>query len=247
VGRKARLKRERRQKRREILDESWRFFTSRGFLRQVRQMIHDAGIDVHSSVAATRIFCELGHDVGLNIQPLSVEVNVYNPVFTAYIEKNGLNPSDEEMTEMGEAGGRYVCLGSKDEDRPRAEGTWLGHLVAVMLVKGKPATVVDLTIDKAHRPTDDIALVDPLIFGCPPGFLDGKDVAEGIIGTPKGKICLVYRAIPDDLSFEGHIDWTRDYAAKAHDKIDFGEMPQAAPAPSGLLGPDGLPLESSGE
>lgn len=219
MGRKARLKRERRQRQRESLNEAWGFFTSRGFLRQVRQMIHDSGAPVHSSISNVKVFCELGADIGLDVQPLAVEVAAYNPVFTDYIEKNGLNPPEEEMTRMGEAGGRYVILGSDDERRPRAEGRWTGHLVAVMRAKGKPLTVVDLTIDRAHRPNDDIVLIDPLIFGVPKEFLTGQEVAQGIVGTSKGKVCLVYTAKPLDTDFKQDEDWVRDYGARTHDKI----------------------------
>lgn len=221
MGRSSRLKRERNQKERESLNEAWRFFTSRGFLRQVRQMIHDAGGPPQSSVACTKVFSELGASIGLDVRPLPVEVTAYNPIFTAHIEKHGLNPSEEEMTALGETGGRYVVLGARDEKKEVSNLQWPGHLVALMSAKGKPLTVVDLTIDRAHRPNDDIVLTDPLIFGVPRTFLSGSEVAEGIIGTPKGKVCLIYRPLPDDQSFLQTPEWQRDYGARTHDKIDI--------------------------
>jgi hypothetical protein len=221
MGRQSKLKQARRDKRRHSLNEAWGFFTSRKFLWQVRKMILDSGVNTNSSVCCTKVFTELGLAVGLDIQPLSVEVSVFNPVFAAFIEKNGLNPSDAVMRNLGEAGGRFVVLGAKGEHEPKAEDAWPGHLVAVISARGRPSVVVDLTIDQASRPTKDINIVDPLVFGVPDDFLTGKSVATGFCASKAGKLCFVYRAYPDDKSFEPTADWQRDYGAKTHDKVEI--------------------------
>jgi hypothetical protein len=226
MGRNARLKKERRRERQRLLNEAWSFFTSRGFLNNVRKMIHDAGADVSSSLCCTKVLVELGCDVGLDIRPLVVETSIFNPVFTKWIEKNGLNPSSEEMKSMGEEGGRYVVLGPRNDSQPRKEETWPGHLVAIMRAKGKPTTVLDLTVDRANRPLKDIQIDGPIVFGAPEDFAAGESVASGIYPTKVGKICFVYRAFPDDRGFEDHPEWKKSYGAKTHDKIDIEEPAQ---------------------
>jgi len=246
MGRNARLKRERREKRRKSLNEAWLFFTSRGFLKQVRQMILDAGANVNSCIACTKILVELGTTVGLDIRPLTVEASVFNPVFTEHIKEHGIDPEEDDMVRLGEAGGRFVVLGARDEREPNGPGMWPGHMVAVMRAKGKPVTVIDLSIDQASRPKKDINIVDPLVFGVPDEFTQGTSVATGIYGTKVGQICFIYRGFPEDTSYEAAPDWQRSYEARTHDKIE-AQAPEGAPKPSGLLGPDGLPLGPAGE
>ena len=197
-------------------------------------MIHDAGANGSSSICCTKVLVELGQDVGLDIQPLVVETSIFNPVFTKWIETNGLNPSPEEMKTMGEAGGRYVILGPRDDSQPRKEETWPGHLVAIMRAKGKPPTVLDLSVDRANRPLKDIQIDGPIVFGAPDDFITGGSVASGIYPTKVGKICFVYRAFPEDRGFEDHDEWKKSYGAKTHDKIDIEES--AAAGASGELG-----------
>jgi hypothetical protein len=220
MGHQSRLKQARRDKRQRSLDEAWDFFTSRKFLWQVRKMILDSGARVNSCICCTKVFVELGTTVGIDIQPLTVETSVFNPIFTNHIEQHGLSPSDAEMHKLGQEGGRFVVLGPRDGREPHSPNAWPGHLVAIMRAKGKPTTVVDLTIDQANRPAKDINVTDPLVFPVPEGFLSGKSVAMGIVGTKVGKICFVYRAFPEDRSFEASPDWQRDYSAKTHDKIE---------------------------
>ncbi len=229
MGRNARAKRERREKRRQQLNEAWSYFTSRHFLREVRRMILDSGALASSCICCTKVLCQLGENLGLDVQPLVVETAIYNPVFTEFIEKNGLDPSDEEMREMGEKGGRFVVLGARDVREPSGPNSWPGHLIALMRAKGKPPTVIDLSIDQANRPKKDILITEPVIFGVPVGFAKGTFVAQGIAGTEAGKICFVYRAFPNDTSYEASPDWQRDYGAKAHDKIDLGDLPEKTP------------------
>jgi hypothetical protein len=228
MGRKARLKRERRQKRIDDLNEAWGYFTSRSFLSEVRRMILDSGTDPSSCIACTKVLCQLGEDLGVDISPIVVETSVYNPTFAEYIEKNGLDPTAEEMMRLGRAGGRFVVLGSRLDREPEPD-KWPGHLVALMKAKGKPTTVIDLSIDQANRPKKDINITDPVVFGVPDGFVDGSYVAVGYAGTSAGKICFVYHAIPEDTSYEESPDWQRDYGARTYDKIDFGGLPEKTP------------------
>lgn len=228
MGRKSREKKERRQKRRETRNEAWAYFTSRGFLREVRNMILDSGVKAESCICCTKVLCQLGRGLGLKVDPLVVEASIYNPVFAAHIEKHGLDPTDEQMRKMGEAGGRFVVLGSRRE-RKVTPDKWPGHLVALMRAEGKPPTVIDLSIGQAHRPQKDINITDPLVFGVPDGFVSGSFVATGYLGTKAGKICFVYRAVQGDKSYEVSPDWQRDYGASTHDKIDLGELPEKTP------------------
>jgi hypothetical protein len=253
VGRNAKLKKKRREKRRREINESWPYFTSRRFLGEVQRLYRDSGANPESSVGCVKVLQEIGDEVGLTIKPISVEVTVYNPTFAAHIEEHGLNPSPEEVHRLGEAGGRYVVLGSRGQ-KQKDEDNWRGYLVALLTASNKPPTVIDISIGQATRLADGIVCDRPLVFGIPEGFFKGTHCTVGFEPGPNGKICFVYRALPDDTGFESTVDWLRDYGAKAHDKIDFGDMPEETPEevpeppkPSGLLGLDGRPLELSGE
>jgi len=228
MGRKARLKRDRREKRIADLNEAWGYFTSRSFLSEVRRLVLDSGAAPDSCICCTKVLCELGKDLGLEVHPMVVETTVYNPIFASHIEKHGLDPSAEEMMQMGKDGGRFVTIGSR-LDREPEPGKWPGHLVAVMRAKGKPITIIDISIDQANRPKKDINITDPLVFGVPDGFVEGTFVAVGYAGTSAGKICFVYHAVPEDKSYEDSPDWQRDYGARGHDKIEFEGLPEKTP------------------
>lgn len=220
MGRKGRLKLERRLARRQSINDAWGFFTSRRNLFQIRKMILDSGAKVNSCICCTKVLVELGEATGLDIRPLTVETTVFNPVFADFIEKKGLDPTEEDMHAMGKAGGRFVVIGSR-RDGDAEPGCWPGHLVAVMRAAGKTPVVIDLTIDQANRPNKDIHITDPLVFGVPSGFLMGRAIATGFYPTKAGKICFVYRAIPNDTTYEASPDWQRDYGARTINKIEF--------------------------
>ena len=229
MGRNSRVKKLRRAQRQHSLNEAWGYFTSRHFLRQIRRMMLDAGAAHNSCVAACKVYCQIAETVGLDARPLTVETSVFNPVFAEFIKQHGLDPSEEQMREMGEQGGRYVVLGARDEGDEGDEGetpsesNWSGHLVAILSANGRRPVVVDLTIDQANRPDKDILIPDPIVFEAPPGFVDGVGVATGYCVTPAGLNAMVYRAFPEDISFESSPEWQLDYAARAHDKIEFEE------------------------
>jgi hypothetical protein len=263
VGRNARRKKKRREERQRELHEMWSYFKSGRFLGEVQRLIRDAGFNPRSSVGCTKVLKEIGDGLKLSITPVSVEVSIYNSIFTDHIIEHGLNPSDEDMHRLGEAGGRFVTLGSRSQKTEDAD-KWHGYVVALLKVPNKPDTIIDISIEQATSVADGIICSRPQIFGIPPGFLTGTHVAVGYQPIPNGRNCYVYCAIPDDNGFEQTTDWNRDYGAKAHDQIDFGDMPQVAPEsvpqvgqPDGqgspgpsvitppesrLLGPDGFPL-----
>jgi len=230
VGRKAKLKKQRREERRKAIDEVWRYFTSRYFLTQVRKMILDSGASADSCICCTKVLMQIGESLCLNVQPLVVEANVFNPVFAKHVVKHGLNPSEEEMKRLGEAGGRFVVLGAR-EDREAGANKWPGHLVLLASAKGKSPVVIDLSIDQAHRPKKDILITEPVVFGVPDGFTRGEYCAVGQVGTEVGALCFVYRAFPEDKSYEVSPDWQRDYAAKAHDGVPVDGLPSLTEQP----------------
>jgi hypothetical protein len=253
MGRNARRKKERREERRRVLNENWAYFTSGRFLGEVQRLIRDSGVRLESSVACTKVLKEIGDELMLDIQPVSVEVTVYNAVFADYIAEHGLNPSDEDMHRLGEEGGRYVVLGPRDKKND--EENWHGYVVALMKAKDKPPTILDISIEQATRLEQGIICNRPMVFGISPDFLEGECMAVGYQHSANGMNCYTYRAIPDDTGYEKTLDWCRSYGAKAHDKVDFGDMPEAAPEepsvvappPPKLLGPDGRPMGSLGE
>ena len=141
-----------------------------------------------------------------------------------------------------------MVLGPRNQKND--EENWYGYVVALMTAKGKPPTVLDISIGQATRLEYGISCNRPMVFGIPDGFLAGTHVAVGFQPVADGKNCYVYKAIPGDKGFEKVLDWVRSYGAKAHDSVDFGDMPEKTPeeplvdvppAPQ-LLGPDGNPL-----
>jgi len=224
MGRNARLKRQRREKRQREINEGWPYFTSGRFLGEVQRLIRDSGGNIDSSVGCTKVLQEIADELGLTIKPLSVEVTVYNPTFADHIIQHGLNPSDEDVHRLGEEGGRYVTLGSRNL-KPDDPENWHGYLVALLTAPNKPTMVLDISIGQATRLADGIVVNRPLVFGIPDGFLAAEACAVGFQPGPNGKICFVYRALPDDTGFEQTTDWVRSYGAKAHDNVDFGDMP----------------------
>lgn len=260
MGRKSKLKRKRNEEKRRIVNENWVYFTSGRFLGEVQRLIRDSGVSLESSVACTKVLKEIADELMLDIQPISVEVTVYNATFATYIAEHGLNPPDEEMHRLGEEGGRFVVLGARGQEND--EKNWHGYVVALMRAKKKPPTILDISIEQATRMEHGIICNRPMVFGVSPDFLSGDCLAVGYQHSASGMNCYTYRAIPDDDGFKRTLDWTRSYGAKAHDKIDFGDMPetiQELPEEEGeetsivvpdtprLLGPNGLPLERPGE
>jgi len=224
MGKNANLKKKHRAKRRREINEGWPYFTSGRFLGEVQRLIRDAGIDLESSVGCTKVLHEIAREVGLSLTPISVEATVYNPIFAEHIRKHGLNPSDEDMHRLGEAGGRFVTLGARNKKND--EENWHGYVAALLKAPGKPTTLIDIAIGQATRLEHGIVCDRPMVFGTPSGFIRGTHVAVGFSAGSNGKVCYVYRAFPDDKGFENTVDWKRSYGAKAHDKIEFGDMPE---------------------
>lgn len=258
MGKNARRKKKRREERRRLLNENWAYFTSGRFLGEVQRLIRDSGMSLESSVGCTKVLKEIADELLLNIQPVSVEVSVYNPIFADHIAQHGLDPSDEDMNRLGDAGGRFVTIPG---ERKNDEENWYGYVVALMTAKGKPPTILDISIEQATRVEHGIICNRPMVFGVSEDFLQGECLAVGFQPVPEGRNCYTYRALPDDKGFEKTLDWRRSYGARAHDKVDFGDMPLVppevaeepeeslvvAPEPPRLLGPDGMPMGPSGE
>jgi hypothetical protein len=208
-------------------------------------MVKDSGLNPESSVCATKVLCEIGRDLEIDISPLTVEATVYNEPFAQHIAESGLNPSHKIVERLGEEGGRYVVLGARTKKKDEESDDWSGHLVAVLRAKKKPPTVVDLTIQQATRATYGIVIKDPLVFTAPAGFLNGSSVSLGQMFTSGGQVCFVYRALPLDTGFRNTVDWLRDYEARAAKKIDLGDLPEKTPEePS--VGPGPCPTGPAG-
>ena len=244
MGRKAKLKQQRRQARREEINEVFDYCTNGRFLGEVQRLIRDSGANAVSSATCVRVLHDIVAEVTEHVEivPLSVEAIAYNHVFADLIQRSGLDPLPGMVVELGDQGGRYAVLGA--EDRKNESEDWYGHLVALVKAKGKPNLVIDMAIARINAPEDGILFKRPVVFVPPEGFVEGDSIATGFEVGPDGeKLALVYRVYPDDTGYTETVDWNRDYGIRVHDKIDFGDMPLVAPCPEGMEGTEGPPGE----
>jgi len=224
MGRKARLKQERKL---QAKQEAWDHFRGPMFLREVRRMILSSGAQADSCICSVKVLCQLGESLGVRVEPLTVEAYVYNQIFVDFFAEQGFNPTTEDFKRLGEAGGRFIVLGSR-ESRDAVEGKWQGHLVAIAHppkgVNDVPY-VLDISIDQAHRPQKKLMLQDPVCFPIPSKrFLTGEQDAVGLTESAGTKMCMVYRAHPAITDYEVSPDWQRDYAAKTHKNVAFDDL-----------------------
>jgi hypothetical protein len=234
VGRNARLKRERKLKR---VREGWDQFLHPSYLAEIRKMILSSGTTPDSCICGTKVLCQIGASLDLRVEPLVVEAYIYNAGFVLHFANNDFNITEADMKKIVEGGGRFVVLGRRIEPQePPKPGKWAGHLVAVVHppkgVNEQPR-VVDISIDQAHHPENGLLLQEPAIFPVVKGFLSGANSAIGLTEVGGVQMCMIYKAHPDDTSYEASPDWQRDYEAKAHDGVPIDRLPEKTPVDDG--------------
>lgn len=215
MGRAARIKKQQRQ---AELRTRWREFIGTEFLRAVRAHILASGAQSDSCICSTKVVIQLAEQFNLRAEPLVVEASVFNPVFADHFQQHGIGVDEDTMRRLGESGGRFVVLGCRADREPAGPNKWPGHLVAVVhppagLANATPH-IIDLSIDQAHRPNKSIVVEEPIAFPTPDqDFLQGKSVSIGYVKTSAGLLCFLYRAYPEDHSYDVSPDWQRSYVA----------------------------------
>src|SRR5262249_24957371 len=132
----------------------------------------------------------------LTAKPLSVIATIFNPAMSERIEKEGMPTLEQAVADWFPRGCYSLAVGLGEEE----PGKWPGHLVATL--GGK--VLIDLTLDQADRPKHGIELPMPIVAPFPAEFLSDEGEICGLVNGCR----VVYRARPEDRSFERSRDWT---------------------------------------
>lgn len=205
-GKRARL---RRQAERQAVFSR---LVSSPFLRQIRASILRSGARPDSCIMSTRVMCDIGEMIGINITPLTVRALVFNRVVADEFRRRGDDEVPDEVIRdlVANKGGWILDVGVREG--PTAPGQWAGHLVAVARTAGVDPVVIDLSIDQADRPEKGIKITEPITFPVPPAeraFLRGEQNA--MLADRDSGILMVYLAYPGDVSFKDAPDWEREW------------------------------------
>ncbi len=157
----------------------------------------------HSCIMAAAVLLDVLENKCISqAYPLTVKARIFNPRLTDLINKeSSLTP--DLLSAYLEADGCHMIIigcgeGSSDQ--------WPAHLVVVIpgILKAKDA-VCDLTITQANAADWGINL-HPILMGVRDPFLNGsEDFGVTVNGSR-----VVYRAFPDDHSFEQTSLWKRN-------------------------------------
>ena len=200
MGRKARLKRERRKLK---LKTDWDEFIRR--LPYLRRTILESGARRDSCILSTRVVCVLAQTLGFRAIPMTVEAIGMNKPLADYTREHGQAPDDSRMAEFAEKGARFIVLGARD-DRIAEPGMWAGHLCALVSTEGH-RVLIDLSADQADRPHKRIHLTGPLHVEVGRDWEKGEEMAA--LNLDEDGLML-WRAIPDDDTYTTSPDWTED-------------------------------------
>jgi len=205
---KKRKKRQKRKQARQRPEKTiWEQFLEMDRLKLIRSQIL-ASSRVDSCVRSTKILVQVGNLLGVKVEPLTVEANVFNPPFAKEIIKYNWD-IPENVLETLEAKGCYQgVLGSRrDADRVPKPGKWPGHLVAIVHTPKHPV-LVDLSLDQITRPQWDVLIEEPFVYPLTePGFLAGThDIAAEV-----NDLVYLYCSAPEDRSYEEAVDWITDF------------------------------------
>lgn len=161
---------------------------------------------IDSCIASTRITIEVMRRLKVKARPLAVEATVYNEGFHDAVTAEGW--PDTSDTEAFHAWCDKHNAWSLGIDRSQSQGDmrWPGHLVALV---GRSPYLVDAAADQMSRPKKGIEM--PGVFVQPlyqTGFVTGQQPAI-FTGEEDGKVkqVVVYRAFPDDRSYNTAPDW----------------------------------------
>lgn len=206
MGKASRLKRERRERRAQRIEH----FVDQRHLDHLRASIMRAGARADSCIYSTRLLGVMAKHWGLNFQPLTIMVGIFNPVFGRYMVEHNVYDltkiPEDTVRQLGEDGARFVLVG---DPTPTDDPTrWPGHLVGVVSGAGR-RYLVDLSIDQAHRPHKQIHITQPIAFEVKPEFIRGETGARAYGTDEQEGLVFVFEARPDEHSYRDSPDWQR--------------------------------------
>lgn len=155
-----------------------------------------------SCIATTRIAIDVLERFHFKVRPLTVEVSIYNPAYTAK-ERHPDTPAEDEAWKS--EGCWAVVLGDES-----LGGT--GHLAALV----NEDSLIDLTLPQANRPHKQIVLPPVVVTNFPAGFPAGLENDISVING----CTVVYRARPAWHYYLRSKDWTHQRRLEPARKIE---------------------------
>jgi len=181
------------------------------YKREIRDIMLEWFIP-NNCIASTAVFNRLFYGYNLPYFPLSCGYIAMNKaMLDAYkVLIQQADPSslkDEELMQylaaakMGE--GAYSVGVSPHGGVDRAAKTWAGHLATVVIC-GEDAYFVDLAVEAASRPNENI-FIDPVALR-----FESLEVLKGnvVVDLPNGGL-IIYTPAPKNRGYSATIDWKR--------------------------------------
>ena len=183
----------------------------------IRQMIC-AHFDDDSCIASTGLAVDVLRDLGVEVEAVPCHLIIANEAYAAWAagSQRFVPLNDEEAQAAARAGGRLIVMAGPTPpgqqaktvasllcaDSEQDEDRYPGHVVAIAKVDGT-SFLIDLSIDQARRPADNI---DPSPFVLPirAPFVDEGDS----VVIRNGKASLLYER-SRDLSFKESPNFSR--------------------------------------
>lgn len=145
--------------------------TKIGFYRRIARIVREEVLSytqrLDTCIATTRVMVDVFNHLGVQILPLTVELFVGNPAFTAAVDKFDRFPDREELQQWRDQFGAHtVGVGFGREVSPHH---FAGHLVAIVppTPAHELAVLIDASIDQVNRPAKDIVFNNPLVVPAP--------------------------------------------------------------------------------
>ena len=167
----------------------------------------------HSCIYASAVLLEVLKVKGFaDAYPLTVKPVVLNPPFVERLKTQPFPDDPETQAKWAQDGCCMINIGGGNA--VSTDRQWAGHLVVTLpnFFDDRHA-ICDLTITQASKPEWGINLV-PTFVRVPASFVNGETEFK----APVNGSFIVYKAFPEDHSFESASVWTnqtyRDLAVK---------------------------------
>lgn len=151
-----------------------------------------AKFGANACIVATRVAVEVLRHHGVRVEPLAVQVDIYNP---AYVENVERGKSADAIASDPDCWSAQLGFTAQ----PQADGELDMHVVAVV----ERRLLLDLTLDQCSAPEHDVRLTPGVFYGLPPGF-----ERSGTVSYPVNGCAVAYEAHPEEKAYLTAPDWT---------------------------------------
>lgn len=149
-------------------------------------------------ILTTAVIRDVLKFANVEVKPMIVEVQIYNPAFVACVERKGGFPESAEEGQRwtDEHGARIMLLQKSDPEH-------ISHLVGILRDASGKAIMIDGSLDQSTRPQYGMELA-PFAMHVSDEFVNG--VAPLAFFTKTG-CAIKYKAFPDNKDFATTPDW----------------------------------------